>query len=91
MPIALTAHDAGYSQMDHPAQQIIDLARAGDIAAAVVLLTSLIRSGHLSGQDQQGTERAIAEAREQLATEERRAAQKATKPKRPAAKRTVKV
>ncbi len=50
-------------QMDHQARQIVDLARAGDVAAAEALMTELIRSGHLSGQDRQGCEDEIGRAR----------------------------
>ena len=79
MPIALAAHDGGYSQMDHQSQQIVDFARAGDVAAAQGHMTSMIRSGHLSGQDRQSCGQAIAQAR---LAEERLAA----KPKRRKAK-----
>ena len=79
-----TAKDDGYDAMDHQAQNLVDFADAGDIAAAEALLTELLRSGHLSGQDRQACEKAIAQAR--LASQEQ-----ATKPKRPATKRTAKV
>lgn len=59
MPIAIATHDGGYSQMDHQAQQVVDLARAGDIAAASALMTELIRRGHLSGQDRQSCEEEV--------------------------------
>ncbi len=68
MPIAIATHDGGYSQMDHQAQQTMDLARAGDVAAAQGNMTEMIRRGHLSGQDRQSCEQAIAQARERLAT-----------------------
>lgn len=56
--------DDGYDAMDHQARQIVDLARAGDIAAAEALMTELIRHGELSGQDRQGCEDVIGRARD---------------------------
>lgn len=53
----------GYDVMDHQARKLVDFAEAGDIAAAEGLLTELIRSGHLSGQDRKSCEDAVGRAR----------------------------
>ena len=63
MSNATTLDSQALQQMDHRARQVVDLARAGDIAAAEGLLTELIRHGHLSGHDRQGCEDEIGRAR----------------------------
>ena len=63
MTNATTLDSQARQQMDHRARQVVDFARAGDIAAAEGLLTELIRSGHLSGQDRQNCEDEIGRAR----------------------------
>ena len=63
MANATTLDSQALQQMDYQAQRIVGLARAGDIAAAEGLLTELISSGHLSGQDRQNCEDEIGRAR----------------------------
>lgn len=50
-------------QMDRQAQQIVGLARAGQIAEAEARMTELVRHGELSGQDRQNCEDEIGRAR----------------------------
>ena len=64
MPNATTLDSRARQQMDHQARQIVDLARAGDIADAEALMTELIRHGELSGQDRHSCEDEIGRARE---------------------------
>lgn len=64
MTNATTLDSQARGQMDHRARQVVDLARAGDVAAAEALLTELIGSGHLSGQDRQNCEDEIGRARD---------------------------
>ena len=55
--------DDGYDAMDRQARQIVDQVITGNVVVAETLMTELIRTGELSGQDQQSCEEAIAKAR----------------------------
>lgn len=59
-----TLDSQALQQMDRQAQQIVGLARAGQIAEAEARMTGLVRSGHLSGQDRWNCEDEIARARD---------------------------